>query len=170
MNDMSTDMSTSTNGDVSLHGVNLKLKDLSAHIAAELAAGLSDATGICKRYGISPEQWEALRKNPMFRGMVKEAIETWQGDLNANRRIKLKAAIATEDTITELYRMVFDDALPAPSRVEAQKQLSRLAGVDHVEGKGTGDGFSIVINFPGGPVTAASGPTPIEGTSTPMDS
>src|SRR5690554_5677415 len=77
----------------------LDLSSLNAHIAAELAAGLSDAAAIRERYGITLEQWQALAKSPVFRQMLREAIETFRGDLNAGNRIQKKADIVLEDAI-----------------------------------------------------------------------
>ena len=53
----------------------LPLDALKAAIAMELAAGLSDAEGIKKTYGISESQWAILKRTPLFRSMLKEAIE-----------------------------------------------------------------------------------------------
>lgn len=106
----------------------LDLSSLSAHIAAELAAGLSDATAVRERYDISQEQWDVLKRNPVFRGMLKEAIERMRGDLNAGKRITLKSEIALEDSIETLYLMANDNGVPAASRVEAIKTMAQLAG------------------------------------------
>lgn len=149
INGVYVNMCTEMTQEITTCGVPLALSDLQAHIASELAAGLSDPDAIKARYQISDEKWESLRKNPIFRKMVADAIEKFQGDLNAKERIRLKAAIATEDTIVPLYGMVYDESLPAASRIEAQKQLSRMAGTDRSaeDGAGGGGGFKLVINF-----------------------
>lgn len=108
--------------------VALDLSSLSAHIATELAAGLSDAEAIRTRYDISIEQWEALRNNKVFRGMVKDALMKLAGDLNAGKRITLKSEIALEDSIGVLYQMAHDPEVPAAARVESVKTMAGLAG------------------------------------------
>jgi len=70
------------NGVVQKAGISLQVKDLSPKLAMELGAGLSDVDTLKKRYQISDEQWEQLRVNPTFRAMVKEAMDTFDGDLN----------------------------------------------------------------------------------------
>jgi hypothetical protein len=146
--------STKTQQQVTAPGtdVSLDLSSLSAHIAAELAAGLSDAAAIRERYDVSPEQWDVLRQNPVFREMVKDAITKLRGDLNAGKRITLKSEIALEDTIGTLYLMANDSAIPAAARVEAVKTLASLAG-RNMKGDGGGGaggggpGFAINIQI-----------------------
>jgi len=153
------------------YGIELGLKDLSAQIALELAAGLSSPEHIKKRYGISDEKWNQLRTNETFRGMVAEAVQELQGDLNAKRRIQLKAAMAVEDNILELVSILNDDSIPASARIDAHRHLSDLAEVGakasrYQESGPTKEGFTLVINFPGGEqVNVSPGPTPIEGTA-----
>jgi uncharacterized protein (UPF0147 family) len=106
----------------------LDLGSLSAHIATELAAGLSDAAAIRKRYEITDAQWDRLKNNPVFREMVKEAISKLRGDLNAGKRITLKSEIALEDSIPTLYTMINDPQVPANARVEGFKVMAALAG------------------------------------------
>jgi hypothetical protein len=129
--------------------VELHLSHLSAHIAAELAAGLSDSKSIRERYGITDAQWEILKKNPSFRAMVKEAIEKFAGDLNAGKRILVKSEIALEDSIEVLYRLAHRDDVQPGARIDAIKTMAQLAGKTGKEGQGgnAGTGFSINIQF-----------------------
>lgn len=146
----------------------ISLNDLSAQVAAEIAAGLSTPQEVCARYGISPEQWETMRTNQLFRDMVAAAIKDFRGDLNAKKRIQLKAAIAAEDSLPELYAMVYDRTVPANARIDAHKQLTNLAEVGAQAARhgsvDPGEGFTLVINFPTGPRTVQAEPLPsIEG-------
>lgn len=131
--------------------VGLDLSHLNAHIAAELAAGLSDAAAIRQRYGISQAQWETLKKTPAFRNMLAEAIQKLQGDLNAGKRITIKSEIALEDSIPVLYEIAHDKDAQSNARVDAVKTMAALAGRNAKEGQGgtAGPGFSININFSG---------------------
>jgi tetrahydromethanopterin S-methyltransferase subunit F len=131
--------------------VALDLSSLSAHIATELAAGLSDAEAVRERYDITLEQWDVLRRNPTFREMVKDAITKLRGDLNAGKRITLKSEIALEDSIGTLYLMANDSQIPAAARVEAIKTMAGLAG-RNMKGEagavgGGGSGFAINIQI-----------------------
>lgn len=131
--------------------VGLDLSHLNAHIAAELAAGLSDAATIRERYGISQAQWDTLRKTPAFRNMLAEALQKLQGDLNAGKRITIKSEIALEDSIPVLYEIAHDRDAQSGARVDAVKTMAALAGRNAKEGQGAaaGPGFSININFSG---------------------
>lgn len=127
----------------------LDISDLSAQIAAELAAGLLDAEGVCEKYGIAPAQWERLRKTPAFRDMLKEAITVWRGELNAGQRITKKAEIVLEEAIPILDTMIHDPKMHPDSRLNAIKQVESLTGRKAKEaGGGGGAGmFNLVINI-----------------------
>lgn len=127
----------------------LDLSSLNAHIAAELAAGLSDAKAIRERYGISAAQWDILKKNPAFRAMLAEAVRTMRGDLNAGVRIQKKADIVLEDAIPTYDKMIHDDSIPAASRIDAGKFLAQLSGRTAKDpAPAGGGGFTLNINFP----------------------
>jgi len=130
-------------------GVALKLDDLRAQIAAELASGLSDAEGVKERYWITEEQWEILRENPAFRGMVAEAIQTWAGDMNAGQRITKKAEILLEDSLPVLDQIAHNATFAPSVRIEAIKQIESITGrknKDSVAGP-SGGGFVLQINI-----------------------
>lgn len=130
----------------------LDLSLLNAHIAAELAAGLSDAAAIRERYGITLEQWQVLAKNVVFRKMLTEAIQTLSGDLNAGTRIQKKADIVLEDAIPAYDGMIHNKDIPAQARIDAGKLLAQLAGrtakADGIVAP-AGGGFVLNINLGG---------------------
>lgn len=132
-------------------GVPLDLFSLSAQIANELAAGLSDVASVKERYGISDAQWAALKVNKAFRQMLKEAIGTWTGDLNAGTRITKKSEIILEDSLQVLDSIAHNVEHPPLARIEAIKQMSSLAGrnVKDTPGVSGGGGFVLNINIDG---------------------
>jgi hypothetical protein len=138
---------------VSVPGVDasLDLSALSAHIATELAAGLSDPAAIRERYSITPPQWETLKKSPIFRQMLTEAIVTLRGDLNAGNRITKKAEIVLEDAIPAYDNMIHNKDVPAQARIDAGKLLAQLAGRTGKDGVAApvGGGFTLNINMHG---------------------
>lgn len=138
--------------DVSLPGtdVPLSIHDLKATIATDIAAGIATSAEVRAKYGISEQQWELLKSNPLFRSMIGEAVREIQGSLNAKKRTQLKAAIALEDSILSLVRIANDRETPAAARVQAVAELAKIAG--HVTKEGDGkvaSGFSVVINVGG---------------------
>lgn len=106
----------------------LPLDALKATIVTELAAGLTDAAGVRERYGISEAQWDILKKTPLFRTMLKEAIERLSGDMNAGARIKHKADVLLEDNLRILDEIANDRDAQSQSRIEAVKTMAQLAG------------------------------------------
>lgn len=146
---------TSPNTQVQLPGTDasLDLSALNAHIAAELAAGLSDAAAVRERYGISDIQWDTLKKSPVFRRMLAEAVQLLRGDLNAGARIQKKADIVIEDAIPAYDSMIHNADIPAQARIDAGKLLAQLAGRTAKAGDGApagaGGGFTLNINLGG---------------------
>lgn len=126
----------------------LELSSLNAHIAAELAAGLSDAAAVRERYGISSAQWDTLKKSPVFREMLADAVRQFRGDLNAGIRIQKKADIVLEDAIPAYDTMIHNPEIPAQARIDAGKLMAQLAGRTQkaTEGGG-GGGFTLNINL-----------------------
>ena len=129
----------------------LPLDALKATIAMELAAGLSDADGVKSRYGISEAQWSILKRTPIFRQMLKEALERLAGDTNAGARIKLKSDVLLEDNLPVLDEIANDKQAQSSARIEAIKTMAQLAGRSQKEAtQGGGQGaFSLNIIIPG---------------------
>ena len=125
------------------------LSHLSATICAELAAGLIDAEGVKERYEISEAQWRRLKGNPAFRAMLKDAIGKLSGDMNAGKRIMIKAEILLEDSLPILHGIIQNNEGSSQSKIDSIKQLTVLARKD---GKGEaagmgGHGFNVQIHI-----------------------
>jgi hypothetical protein len=131
-------------------GTAIELGDLKASIVAELAAELCTPEDIRKRYGLTKAQWDLLRTNPVFRGMLKEALVTWRGTLAAGARITKKAEIMLEDTMPELYGLARNVTIPSAERIKAIQTLADLAGRSAKTAAPTGaaaQGFTLNIQF-----------------------
>ena len=143
-----------TSSQIALPGAeaSLDLSSLNAHIATELAAGLSDAAAVRERYGISTEQWDVLKKSPVFRRMLADAVQKLRGDLNASSRIQIKADIVLEDAIPAYDDMIHSKETPAQAKIDAGKLLAQLAGRTAKAGESgapAGGGFTLNINLGG---------------------
>jgi hypothetical protein len=143
----------------------IDLGDLKASIAAELASGLATPEGIRKRYGFTLAQWNILRTNPLFRGMLAEAVRSFSGPLQAGARITRKAEVMLEDSLPELFHMIKDDGTPSSERIKAVQTLADLAGRS---GKSAAQpdpnapkqaGFTLNINLDGGKNVVIQGST-----------
>lgn len=150
MNARVTPKTSSTQVTIPGAEASLDLSALSAHIATELAAGLSDAAAVRERYGISMEQWEVLKKSSVFRRMLAEAVQKLRGDLNAAARIQLKADIVLEDSIPAYDDIIHSKEAPMQARIDAGKLIAQIAGRSGKSGEGggpAGGGFTLNINL-----------------------
>lgn len=136
---------------------------LSPLICMELAAGLADTTSVREKYGITEAQWERLRINPSFVGMMKEAALAFSGDMNAGKRITKKAEILLEESLPILHKIMTRPDASTQAVLDTVKQLSVLAGrTQRQEGVGAGgSGFNVQIH-----INTGDGEVRIEGDST----
>ena len=128
----------------------LSLSHLSATICAELAAGLADVEGIKEKHELSDAQWDRLKVTPAFRNMLKDALQKLSGDMNAGKRIMMKAEILLEDSLPVLDRVIHNSDGSTQSKIDSIKQLTILAGktgkID-AEGHNIGQGFNVSIHI-----------------------
>lgn len=119
-------------------------------IAQELAQKIEPRETILRKYDISPDQWDVIRKSGHFRQLLQEAVEEWNSPASADERIRLKSKKALEDSIVTLYEIAHNASHPPKARIDAIERMSRMAGterqVENPKGGGAG-GFSININI-----------------------
>ena len=138
----------------------LELAHLSPLICLELAAGLSDPESICDKYEITPSQWERLKINPTFVGMMAEATLTFSGDANAGKRITKKAEILLEESLPILHKIMTRQDASTQSILDTVKQLTILAGRTQRQTEGlkdSGGGFNVAIHINTGETTRVEG-------------
>jgi hypothetical protein len=146
----------------------LELAHLSPLICMELAAGLSDPESVCNKYDITSPQWERLRINPTFVGMMKEATASFSGDVNAGKRITKKAEILLEESLPILHKIMSRPDSSTQAVLDTVKQLGVIAGrtgrVAAGGGQAEGSGFNVAIhiNTGGGEPARIEGGTVIE--------
>lgn len=128
----------------------LGLSHLSATICAELAAGLADVEGVKEKYELTDAQWDKLKVAPAFRNMLKDALQKLSGDMNAGKRIMMKAEILLEDSLPVLDRVIHNSEGSTQSKIDSIKQLTVLAGkAGKIDGQGNnvGQGFNVSIHI-----------------------
>lgn len=121
-----------------------------AALAAELAAAIIPVPDIAKRYNLTIPELKQLMTDPQFRHQVAEFKREWNSPLTAKERTRVKAALAVEDGLIEIYRIFHDPDIPPPVRLEAYRELVKLGDMapkKEAEGP-VGGGFSITINVP----------------------
>ena len=122
-----------------------------AHLAYEMASNLLEVEEILQRHELTREQLDWLCTEPDFVQMLKESKQQWSSPLNVRERVRIKAAMAAEDGLAELYGLFRSVETPATQRLDAYKQLTALADVQprkETDG-GNGSMFSLTINVSG---------------------
>jgi hypothetical protein len=143
----------------------LELVHLSPTIAAELAAGLTSPESVPKKYNMTDEQWERLKRSKLFLAMLTDAGQRFKGDLGASARITLKSEILLEEALPVLGEIVHNSDIGSQQKIDSVKQLSVLAGrTQRQEGSkgGVGAGFNVNIHINTGE-EATSAPIVISG-------
>ena len=130
------------------------VSDTDSRLAVELAVQLRPVADILNAYGVTRDGLVRKFKDPMFRDMVKQAKSLWSSDLSVKERIRLKSQVLVEDSLLEVFSFVHNKENAIPARLDAFKQLARVAEVDSPERNknDTGSRFTVSINLGDTPV------------------
>lgn len=125
------------------------LSDTDSRLAVELAVQLRPTAELLVAYSISRKDLSTKLKDPMFRDMVKQAKTVWNSDLSIKERIRLKSQVLVEDSLLSIFSIVHHPDNAIPAKLDAFKQLARVAEVDSPErSKGAeGSRFTVSINL-----------------------
>jgi len=82
--------------------------------------------------------------------MVQQARRDWDALDNTRDRIRAKAQIALEESITTVYGLINDKNTPGAARVAAFKEMKEIAGMGAKEIADGGPGFVPIQIFLGG--------------------
>lgn len=125
------------------------VSDKDSRLAVELAVKIRPVAEILQHYSISRREMADKLRDPMFRDMVKQARSVWNSDLSIKERIRLKSQVLVEDSLLEVFSVIHNPDNAIPAKLDAFKQLARVAEVDSPErGKGdTGSRFTVSINL-----------------------
>lgn len=119
-------------------------------LARELAIDHYPLETILEQHRITTETWLTIKSNPRFIRLLESEIVQWQGALNTEQRVKLKAASVVEEFLPEAHQRLHTSSEILSSKVELFKAVARIAGMGMtgvgVEGAG-GDRFSVTINL-----------------------
>jgi hypothetical protein len=125
------------------------LSDTDSRLAVEIAVKLRPVAELLTSYNLSRSELARKLKNPMFRDMVKQARTLWNSDLSVKERIRLKSQILVEDSILEIFSILHNHENAIPARLDAFKQLARVAEVDTPTKHSGAEGsrFTVSINL-----------------------
>jgi hypothetical protein len=122
-------------------------------LAFDIVAGLLDEKKVCTLHGITSEKLRAVVKHHEFAMMVVAAKREWDAPTNAERRLRLKAMLAAEASLGDVYDIARGTG-NAPDQLAAYKLLIGSAdlsmGGRSSAGPGSGgDGITINIRLAG---------------------
>ena len=125
------------------------VSDVDSRLAIELAVQIRPVAELLVHYNLTRSELVSKLRDSMFRAMVKQAKTLWHSDLSIKERIRLKSQVLVEDSLLSIFQIVHNDNNAIPAKLDAFKQLSRVAEVDAPErGKGdTGSRFTVQINL-----------------------
>lgn len=125
------------------------LSDTDSRLAVEVAVQIRPIAEVLVAYSLTRSDLVTKLKDPMFRDMVKQAKSIWSSDLSIKERIRLKSQVLVEDSLLSIFQIVHNVENAIPAKLDAFKQLARVAEVDSPErGKGTeGSRFTVSINL-----------------------
>ena len=123
----------------------LKLRTL----AAELAKDIEDLPIILTRLGLTQAEYEELCDTKMFRAMLDQAFNEWQGATNTGKRIKLKAAVNIEEALPSMHAAIVNEKENLASRVKAFEVMARIGGLGNPEPSAMAQGatFQLTIHL-----------------------
>jgi hypothetical protein len=134
-----------------------RLRDL----ASGLVRGIEEPENVLARCGFNSGDYTELSETRMFRQMLREAQEEWEGARNTHKRIKLKAAVNVEEALPHFYRAMTSEKEPLSAKVKALEVVARIGGLGQTEAAPAGNGqfFKLEINLGAGvaPMVLANG-------------
>jgi hypothetical protein len=93
----------------------------------ELALRTATPDNLRIEYGYSPEEWEALPRNPVFMRDLAGACELVRQE---GMSFKLKAKLIAEENLGEVFRLTRDPGCPHAVRGKLIELTARWAGFD----------------------------------------
>ena len=120
-----------------------------ATLPIEVALHAAPIRVLCEEYGLTREDWEQLRVNPLFVADVRAVAETLRRD---GMSFKLKARLQSEELLKKTWEMIHAPLadIPAAVRADLIKFTVRVAGLDaglEKANAATGNNLSIQINL-----------------------
>ena len=125
------------------------LTDTDSRLAVEVAVQIRPIAEVLNAYSLTRADLVRKLKDPMFRDMVKQAKSIWSSDLSIKERIRLKSQVLVEDSLLEVFGIVHNKENAIPAKLDAFKQLARVAEVDSPERHRGAEGsrFTVSINL-----------------------
>ena len=118
-------------------------------LAREIAMNIHPLEDILKAHLIEPNQWENIQEMARFQSLLETESAQWNGALNTQERVKLKAAAMIEEWLPEANQRMHDRGESLSAKTELGKLVRDLAGFAKggIGIEGGGERFSVTINL-----------------------
>lgn len=103
----------------------------------EIALKTAPMSRIRDEYGYSDEEWDGLRRDPVFLADLAKAVEMVKQD---GMSFKLKARLQAEEILKTSWRMIHAPEVPPSVKADLIKSTMRWAGYDDKSTAGAGQG------------------------------
>lgn len=120
-------------------------------VAIDLASELFPPNEVCKRHNLTTAELKQLLKDPQFRHQYREYKSKWNAPMSTLERIRLKSAVAVEDSIAALHAMFHNSNMLPSARIDAFKQLVVLSETaPKAKDSNAGGAFQLTIQLADG--------------------
>jgi hypothetical protein len=128
------------------------ITDYDSRLIADLVANIRFQKDVLAQYGLTEKNLAAKMLNPGFAGHYRATQAAWNSDMNAQERIRLKAAFILEDSLPDLGRIIKNSQTPVNAKLAAIESLTKISTVANVpkQADGGGEKHSITINIGAG--------------------
>jgi hypothetical protein len=120
-----------------------------ASVARELAMDIDSVDDVLKAHSITPSQWDAMRRNPVFVEYLKAELAAWQSAVNVEQRVKYKASALIEMWLPIASGHLQNERDPLSGKVELAKLVAKLAGLGDRAPADTSEKVNITISLGG---------------------
>lgn len=112
----------------------------------EIAMRTSSTRLICEAYGITEEEWDLIRFDPVFLADLQRAVDMLKEE---GVSFKVKAKIQAEELLQTSWRLIHNPQTPPAVSADLIKSTMKWAGHDVPPSQQVtpGSGFSISINL-----------------------
>ena len=118
-------------------------------LARDLALGLYEEKILLQKHGISPEQYEILRKIPYFQQHVEQQAKEWNAPRNAQERLANLTAVGLEEVLPTVIARTKVPNEPLTGVAQLVKVLADMCGATNQSKQHAAptEKFKIVINL-----------------------
>ena len=114
-------------------------------VAREIAMSINRVDDILERYGLTAEQFETIKAQPLFKKMLDGAVQAWASAANAPERIRIEAASTFEQIMPVIADRLVNPREGLDDVVKGARMLADVAGLS-VNPAGPG-GERVIINI-----------------------